>query len=123
MRTVHFFGCIGGPGHFFFAKNAPRIDYYQQPFGNLDTGILEEQKVPERLDGTLAFAQKDGWTVISFWDRSGGDTRPACNAAFLIQEIIEKDELLELARQEWPEIFSRPGFPIKQKGTNNEPRD
>lgn len=63
-------------------------------------------------------AQKDGWTAVAFWDRSGGDTRPGCNSVFLARATLSGGELLHMAREQWPEVWNRPGFPIKLEGAS-----
>lgn len=48
----------------------------------------------------------DGWTVISWWDRSG-DPRGGCCAAFLIEGRHPWSEALSLARTAFPREFAR----------------
>lgn len=112
MREVLFFGCRDVPGHYLYARGKS-IQYESSPWGTaLDGGILtpDYYHADKTITGEVAVAHKNGWTAIAFWDRSG-DSRPGSNSAFLISEIITGDELLDLARQQWPEIFSRPDFP------------
>jgi len=50
----------------------------------------------------------DGWTVVSWWDRSG-DPRGGCCAAFLVEGRHPWTEALPLARAAFPREFARMG--------------
>ena len=106
---VLYFGCLREAGHYLHSKPYRRLNYEGTPWGVwLDTGLLPKG---EQYDGQVFSAKKDGWTAIAFWDRSV-DTRPGSNSAFLVQADIPTDELMRLAREQWPEVFSRPYFPL-----------
>lgn len=105
---VFFWGCLGQPGHFMHSKTGTRI---QSPWaGYIDTGVLKYRDIKDP-DPKIAYAQLKGWTGIFFWDRSG-DHRPGSNSAFIVNSLVSQEELLRLARKQWPEIFARKGFPI-----------
>jgi hypothetical protein len=115
--NVLFFGCYKVAGHYLY-KRGRAIAYGESPWGTgLDTGILtkgdDKYARPDTSPtGNYTVSRKSGWTAISFWDRSGDD-RPGSNSAFLIALDISDKELLSLAAAQWPDIFSRAGFPIK----------
>lgn len=114
---VWYHGCDGRPGHDLHSKKR-MVRHSEQPWGlSLDSGLLVSSDEYYGCDSTprgeYKVAQKDGWTAVAFWDRSGGDTRPGCNSVFLVHAIVTGEELLSLARSQWPEIFSRRNFPIK----------
>lgn len=106
------FGCIGVPGHYLYQPNGRSLPLDGQPWGDeLDGGLLRGT-IPDKIDGQFVTENLDGWTAVSFWDRSG-DSRPNSSTTFLINAIIGGDDLLKLARRQWPDLFKRPGFPIK----------
>lgn len=118
---IYFFGC-GKPftdsGH----------DLYWRPFssdynlrkkipwslGVLDGGLAptlnpwtkEPYKRQECPQGVTSVTYKDGWTCLSFWDRTG-DQRGASNSSFLINKPVDFKEGVELARASWPQLFKR----------------
>jgi hypothetical protein len=107
---ILFFGCLGRAGHYLKSKSNPSIRYHETAWGNsLDGGILEGKS--DFVNGECVVAKKDGWTAVNFWDRSGGDTRPGCHTCFLAHADISGQQLIELAKVQWPEVFSRHGFP------------
>jgi len=108
--NVLFFGCEGQCGHFLRDKLDGQRRYGSTPWKNdLDTGLLQE---PEE-EGQVFFHQKDGWTAIAWWDRSGPDKRPGCNTAFLVAELVPAEVLLAEAKIQWSGIFSRAHFQIR----------
>lgn len=108
MNEILYFGCIDQPGHSLHSKLNPRISYYHQPWRNLDGGLLPPK---DQREGQIVYERKDGWAVVSFWDRSA-DRRENSNSAFLAQAELNAVELLRAAREQWPEIFSRRMFPV-----------
>lgn len=110
--TVWFFGCLGEPGHYLRGADK-RIEWNRvHPWGNkIDGGLCEGPKY-QRADGKMWEHHKDGWTAVAFWDQSGDD-RGASNTAFLVHAEVTADELIAAARLQWPEVFARPGFPIR----------
>lgn len=113
---VLYFGCLGGVGHFMHSRRRPgQVRWDATPFGNkLDGGLITDDYygVDSTPTGEIHEHHKDGWTAVSFWDRSGGDRRPGCNSTFLVNAEMSGDELLALAKEQWPGIFRRPDFPI-----------
>jgi hypothetical protein len=114
---VLFFGYYTSPGHYLRSK-AGVVVIGCIPWGSsIDTGLLISRQdkyarpITEPTEN-YTVARKEGWTAISFWDRSG-DSRPGSNSAFLVAADVSDKELLTLARKQWPEIFARPGFPLK----------
>lgn len=79
----------------------------------LDGGLCPKTNGYED-EGVANIARKDGWTAIAFWDRSG-DKRHASNSAFLFNdERIGFDAAIAIAKQEFPQIFTRFGFEIRE---------
>jgi hypothetical protein len=109
LFDILYFGWSYPSGHTLHSR-VRHLRYDSTPWGNdLDTGLLKD--LPDNPDGRYVIEQRDGWTAIAFWDRSG-DSRPNSNTAFLVAAIMPGNHLLELARKQWPEIFARRGFPL-----------
>lgn len=107
------FGCIGQPGHYLHSRRGIDFRLESTPWGSkLDGGLLTDDyyRADTTPTGHWREHHKDGWTAVSFWDRSG-DSRPGCNTTFLAKAELTGEELIELARAQWPHVFSRPGFP------------
>lgn len=103
---ILYFGCRGEPGHHIHCKRSI-VGIRDNPWGySLDATLLPQD---QRSLG-LTRAVKDGWTYVGFWDRSG-DARPNSNSAFLVREEMTTERVLELARQQWSDVFARRGFP------------
>lgn len=127
MLEVLYFGWSPSIGHglYFRPVNGtlvgPRTPllYESTPWGmKLDGGLCpESQKFPI---ADLAFTHEymkvhrlGGWTAVAFWDRSG-DKRPGSNTAFLVRDqTTSVEDVLKWARIQWPEVWARPGFPIR----------
>lgn len=108
---VLYFGFVAHHGHDLRSKIRSANIYKDTPWGvALDGGLLDgERDIP---NGTWFERHKDGWSAVSFWDRSG-DERPNSNSAFIVHAEMDGKSILDLARAQWPEVFARPGFPIR----------
>ncbi len=107
------FGCIGVAGHYLRGSVKRNWRNEETPWGDkLDGGLLTDNyyKCDSTVTGLCSEHHLNGWTAISFWDRSG-DSRGGSNTSFLCHAQITAAELLALAREQWPQVFSRPGFP------------
>ena len=110
---VLYFGWEPPSGHRLRSRKGMAIAYDSTPWGQIiDCGLAPHGRGNKIVDGLVATYHKDGWTAIAFWDQSG-DRRPGSNTAFFVNITMTTEGLICLARQRWPEVFSRPGFPIK----------
>lgn len=118
---VLYFGCLDQPGHFLhFRQIRDRELFDMTPWGTeLDSKLLVSAKVPDNPNGVTALFQRDGWTAVAFWDRSV-DSRPGSNSAFLVHALVTKEELLQMARKQWPGVWEQPGFPLGAATTSTE---
>ena len=125
-----FYGVAAGSdaGHFFYVPSAPRR--VARAHGR-DLPLPAELARPEWVDGRWCFpvpkigdrreldARSDGqaqgrgfvhsahgWTVISWWDRSGDD-RMGSNAVFVVRGFRRWAEALRLAREAFPLEMAR----------------
>ena len=105
---IWLFGCIGAPGHCMHNRTPPHPAWDSTPWGNqVDGGLAPQQ---DCVTGEYVEHHKDGWTAVSFWDRSG-DHRPGSNTNFFVAHTVTGEELIAMARKQWPEVFARRGFP------------
>lgn len=113
MNTILYFGCIKDCGHYLFHPQKGKLHYKQEnliPWGsNIDGGIFGTSKLKNDL-GLIHTQTKDGWTAISFADRSV-DSRYGSHSTFVVQGEVTVADLLAGAKEQWPQVFGRPGFP------------
>jgi len=113
---VLYFGCLGQVGHYLHTKSSRSLRSESTPWGDtLDGGVIPERSTY----GILYTGKKGGWTAIAAWDNSV-DTRPGSHSTFVVAADISTEEILHLAREQWPEVFSRRGFPVFSN-TQDEP--
>lgn len=110
---IYYFGCIDRPGHY---MHGPRG--YDREADRFTEGNPWGYKIDGRLcpsgpevEGRALVHHKDGWTALSFWDRSV-DRRGKCNSNFLAEGTFTFAEMIELARQHFPKVVARFSFPI-----------
>ena len=107
---ILYFGCLDEPGHYLHSKRQSRMHCDATPWGyDIDGKILEGSK--SYREGIPVRAERDGWTAVDFWDNSV-DSRPGSHSCFLCAATLTTDELLVLARAQWPEVFARRRFPV-----------
>ena len=110
--TVFYFGCIRQSGHYLWHPTQGqirRMDQFQ-PWGNkIDGWVLKDSKAKDDL-GVVHSAKLHGWTLVAWADRSV-DSRHGSHSTFIVEADIAAERLIELAREQWPQVFSRPGFP------------
>jgi hypothetical protein len=120
-----YFGCPRGvwhyreAGHRFVAPSGNPLKTWvsqaQQPWGlKVDGGLAprewDSRRAPEMPQGVAALHHKDGWTALSFWDRSG-DSRPASNSTFIFDAALDFDQAVAAARAHFAGLFER--FPFE----------
>ena len=62
-------------------------------------------------EGQALVHHKDGWTALSFWDRSV-DKRGGCNSNFFFEGTFDFAQMIELAKANFPTVWSRYTFQI-----------
>lgn len=77
-----------------FAAQGDRIDDYRQI--KSDTN--------EFAQGAYLVHHVRDWTLMSWWDRAQGDTRPACNSGLLAFGTFEADKMFELLCEHFPHV-------------------
>jgi len=110
---VFYFGCNRYAGHYMH-RVGMIIDWefmQRNPWGTSIDGGLCPLNDPAEVEGRALVHHKDGWTALSFWDRSI-DKRSACNSAFLAEGKFTFDEMLTIAREHFPMVMQRFNFSI-----------
>lgn len=98
------------PGGSFAGRDAER----SLPFAPhiLDSNLLPQEG--EQREGVVHRCVINGWTVLTFWDRSG-DSRGCSNSAFIIEGEHATVAGLDIARERFPTIVTRFKFPLVPK--------
>ncbi len=114
---VLYFGCIGDAGHYVhgtlshgnYRKALPSSIYPK-----IDSGFLPRE---QQRQGQAQLCKLDGWTFITFWDRTV-DTRPGSNSAFLAEGDFSFDEVCAFAADRFPLVWKRitDAFPVVLAG-------
>jgi hypothetical protein len=79
------------------------------PWGySLDGGLLNGRSLGQ---GEAVVEQRDGWTALSFWDRSV-DSRPGSSSTFVFDTLLTPEEALTAAREMFAPIFDRFTFAV-----------
>lgn len=82
----------------------------------LDGGLLRGRS--RLASGEAVVEQRDGWTAISFVDRSV-DHRPGSNSTFAFERLLSPETALESARAAFPPIFERFEFEVQLLAPTN----
>lgn len=90
-------------------KLAPKDHYGEVVFGIDDRRRAE--RAAECPQGVAALHHKDGWTALSFWDRTG-DSRDNSNSTFLFDAALSFDEAVAATREHFPALFARFTFEV-----------
>lgn len=129
--TVMYHGCWVGTGHYLFDKNrgtprnpAFRVWLYRAggPSKFIDNGLSWDCKrklpgIPPETEGVakITHMAADGfdWTVLGFWDRSV-DTRHNSWSMFIATGTHDFDQMVALAKRDFPQIWARYKFEVKE---------
>ena len=116
---VFYFGCYGNAGHYMRAPGGSALrstraehDFtISNPWGYNIDGELCVSPERRQVQGVTKVHHKDGWTAISFWDRSV-DSRPGSNSALLAEGEHTFEGMMALFNHYFPEVLKRYKFPI-----------
>jgi hypothetical protein len=127
VTEAFYFGCkrgVGGDtqaGHHLYDESYRTVygrdrgwaDWGCGPFDALDAALAPRPsgRYSEAPQGHAALHHRDGWTAISFWDRSG-DSRGNSNSTFIFNAELTFDEALAEAHERFPALFERFPFEI-----------
>lgn len=112
---VYFYGCLKGiderhteAGHYMEASDGSDAWRLVNPFGSFPDGTLCPDERKGQPQGLAILHQKDDWTAIGFWDRTG-DSRPGSNSNFLVQGTYTFEEMCAMAQEAYPALWKRIG--------------
>lgn len=121
MNTPFYFGCWGRVGHYLWAPGMVYVGYCgHRPFTLQDLdGRLQPPRPRNRTfdndvdqpQGLARLTHRDGWTVLSFWDRSVDD-RGCSHSTFVLPGIRAFDAAVIAAREAFPEVWARINFKV-----------
>lgn len=112
---AYYFGCWAknNLGHFLYAPDGrgwytreeelPR-DFPVKPHV-LDGALLGLDGLPQR-EGEATFGHLNGWTLLSFWDRSA-DRRGASSSSFVLRGEHTFEVAVAAARAAFPSVWAR----------------
>ena len=119
MDGAFYFGCWREAGHYLFCPSGRQASYRLPDDFPISRGdILDAGFLPANLpevEGLASFCHLNGWTIISFWDRSV-DKRGKSNSSFLLRGEYSFDVACKAAAEVFPAIWSRFKFPIVMRG-------
>lgn len=89
--------------------------------GKIDGGFAARVYQPngdsiEAPQGQARWMMCQGWTLISFWDRTG-DSRPGSSSTFISKEHLTFEQMVAIAKEEFPQIWNRFNFEVKLYGS------
>jgi len=108
---ILYFGSLTGSGLCLHSQGrvADR-DGWNVVEGWLDTFTREEGR--DQTQGRARYYQRDGYSVINWWDRSGPDKRGGIHSAFVFRGDMTAVALLDFGAKVWPEVMARQPVPI-----------
>lgn len=124
---VLYFGPLKESGHFFFEdetgwyvpsrelKDVPWTSQEDHVDGTLQPGVVCErghwQATTPQVEGPAVIHHKNGWTALSFWDRTI-DTRGGCSSTYLAEGTFTFEQMVELAKTRFPERWGKMKFQV-----------
>lgn len=126
MSEVLYFGPLNRPGHYLFDREDGYCIHGPEDFpwcgGSGIDGVLQPGCYQNRwgrwehgreIEGEALVHHKDGWTALSFWDRSI-DPRPASNSTYFARGALTFAEIVELAKQHYPRRWACMKFEVRE---------
>lgn len=115
MKVVYF-GCWKDKGHYVRALSGISR-YSKEEYAFTDTNPWKYEidsglcPTGQEIEGVCAIHHKDGWTALSYWDRSI-DNRGKSNSNFFAEGIFTFNEMIEIAKKYAPTVINRLKSPL-----------
>lgn len=117
LRTkVLFYGIWSDDGHFLHFPGGDAV-------GQRRRELPQELQYPDgtfcrpiQAQGICRINFVEGWTILSFWDRSAIDKRPGCNSNFMAFGRHNFEAMKKLIEINYPSIVKRWTFPLILEG-------
>lgn len=130
IPRMFYFGPWREPGHFLHREGGWSVYRHEEragfPWnewsgengidGQLQPGCYHDQyghwRHGAEVEGEALLHHKDGWTALSFWDRSV-DHRGACNSTYFTEGTFTFEQMAEMAKARFSERWSRMNFEVR----------
>lgn len=113
--VMFYYGCYNHEGHYLYNDHGRTVKEVSTPFKYtaLDGGFCPGGGQEE---GKARLAHDQGWTVLSFWDRSL-DNRRGSHSTFVMQGTWNFEQMVETAARRFPTVWHRitKKFPVRLK--------
>jgi hypothetical protein len=122
---AYYFGCQRTAGHHWWRPNRTDTAYDVRKIvganvgDHIDGGFCPGavrgdvwKRTRPETEGEAALHHVDGWTVLSFWDRSV-DARGACNSNFVARGTHTYPIMCAIAEAQFPEVWNRYKFEVR----------
>lgn len=114
-ETVCFyFGVQGEMGHYLYLGRRRFNERYLPDDFPVSPHVLDGRLLPPMLpqtEGRAELIHTRDWTILTFWDCSF-DTRRNSNSAFIIRGRLDFDTAVQVAKEHYPQIWSRFNFEV-----------
>lgn len=116
LSKMYCFGYRSSHGHCYMAPHDAFV-YSDEAKQLIPPALIDSGFCPpgSQVQGPAMMRHHDGWTVMSFWDRSG-DHRGNSNTNFLYRGKCTFEEMCALAAAEFPEVWGRLTFKVTLHG-------
>lgn len=130
LVKMFYFGPWERAGHYLHDERGSHIwrerDYPTLPWGDETDGGLQPHfedcakkrssynrycNCPRGPEGVALIHHKNGWTALSFWDRSV-DTRGACNSTYFAEGTFTFDEMVAMAKGRFAKRWNKMPFQV-----------
>jgi hypothetical protein len=117
-RQAYYFGCWGNAGHYLFDPDRRSTRYTDKmvPWEQIDSVLCYGHRGPyqngPQVQGLALLHHRDGWTALSFWDRTV-DKRGGSNSNFFVEGTLSFDEIVLVAKERFPSIWERFTFKVE----------
>ena len=120
---MFYFGPWDRAGHFWHVEDGRSVLYAEReklPWGdNADGGLQPHREGCRRSycpcgsgpQGVALIHHKDGWTALSFWDRSV-DTRGACNSTYIAEGDFTFEQMVAMAKERFAHRWNKMKFKV-----------
>ncbi len=120
---MFYFGPWDQAGHFFWSEHGGRVTREVEnslPWKDWEIdGKLQPRCYDKRghwehgreVEGEALLHHKNGWTCLSFWDRSV-DTRGACNSTYFAEGTFTFEEMVEMSKTRFAKRWNKMNFKV-----------
>ncbi len=117
MGLIYYFGktFAGYGGHELQGEDGFRVLHHLVPVdfpcsvNMLDCGLLPP-RMPE-TQGRATLVHLNGWTILTFWDRSGDKRGQSCSA-FVLCGTLDFDAVIRVSKARYPKVWERIDFDV-----------